>query len=556
MNSNSEVLANAVQNLDGGRILAAEQLFRQVLQADPDQLEALHRLGMLLTQTGRYEEAVEMILDAISLSPETPLLHSHLGTALLKQDRFDEAVACFQHALILNPEDVEAQIELGTAFEKLDQLDDAVMSYRRGVLLTPSDPVVYFKLGIALQKQGHLNDAAACFQQALALKPDYVAAHISMGIAFQKQNRLDYAITCYQNALTLNPDSAEARYNLGKAWLQLGELASGWPDFESRIKVKRLSEFRLPKWDGSRLTGRRILLYAEQGLGDTIQFIRYAQLVKNSGGHVIVACQPKLLALLKGCQGIDVLVPLPKNSAEGLPAFDFYLHLLSVPNVFGTTLESIPNDVPYLRADQRLVEQWSSEIGSGDELKVGIAWQGNRQSPNDRDRSIHLTEFEPLGLVQGTKFFNLQKGDGSEQVKVMQGRLKITDFSDRMDSTTGALVDTAAIMMNLDLVITSDMAVAHLAGALGVPVWVALKHSPSWRWLLSRDDCPWYPTMRLFRQEIAGDWGGVFRRMTAELRRFKLPDGSTERALKCQINELLSSHATANSSPAAETRAT
>ena len=535
MSSIPEAVSKAIQYFEAGRIQAAEQIFRQILQIQPNHLDALHWLGTVLEAQGNLDEASNAYRQALILKPDSFQAHFDLGTALLKQNKYQDAIACYQHALILNPEDPLAHSNLGSAFEGLGQLDEAILNYRRAAQLRPSDPVAYNSLGVALQKQGQLNDAAICFQQALALKPDYVIAHCNMGIAFQKQNRHDYAVTCYQNALVLNPDSSEAHYNLGMAWLQLGEFSAGWTDFEWRIKVKRLPEFRLPKWDGSPLTGRRILLYAEQGLGDTIQFIRYAQLVKNRGGHVIVACQPRLVGLFKNCSGIDVLVPQPKSSADGLPPFDFYLHLLSVPNVLGTTLDSIPHDVPYLQADERLVEQWGQELGSGNELKVGLAWQGNRLNPNDRGRSIRLAEFEPLARVQGVKFFSLQKGDGSEQVRPMAGRMEITDFSDRLDLATNAFVDTAAVMKNLDLVITSDMAVAHLAGALGVPVWVALSHSPDWRWLLSRDDSPWYPTMRLFRQEIPGDWASVFRRIAAELRHFGLPEGSDDRPLKTEI---------------------
>jgi hypothetical protein len=272
--------------------------------------------------------------------------------------------------------------------------------------------------------------------------------------------------------------------------------------------------FPQPQWDGSPLEGRTILIHAEQGLGDTIQFIRYAPLVKRRGGTVIVECQPVLSQLLAGCPGIDRLI------AQGspLPAFDVHVPLLSLPRIFGTTLADVPAEVPYLFADAALIERWRDELAGVPGVKIGIAWQGNTRFPADCMRSIPLTHFAPLAQVDGVRLFSLQKGPGREQLAATAAYLPVIDLADRLDEKAGGFMDTAAVVKNLDLIITSDTAIAHLAGALGVPVWVGLALGADWRYLLGREDSPWYPTMRLFRQTRLGDWDGVFERIASELR--------------------------------------
>jgi len=299
-----------------------------------------------------------------------------------------------------------------------------------------------------------------------------------------------------------------------------GDFSDGWRGYESRWQQPGfvLPSYRQPRWDGSNLTGKTILLWAEQGLGDTIHFVRYAPLVKQRGGRVIVACQSALLRLLDGCEGIDALVA--KEAPP--PDFDVYSPLLSLPGILGTTLETAPADVPYLPADTTLVEHWRQQLetairspGSGP--IVGIAWQGNPTYRKDRQRSIPLECFEPLCRVPGIHLVNLQKGPGAEQIGAVARDWPLIDFGAKLDETSGPFRDTAAIMQSLDLVVTSDSAIAHLAGALAVPVWVAIPWMPDFRWLLDREDSPWYPTMRLFRQTTEGSWGDVFERIGAEL---------------------------------------
>jgi hypothetical protein len=269
-----------------------------------------------------------------------------------------------------------------------------------------------------------------------------------------------------------------------------------------------------PRWDGAPLAGRTILLHAEMGLGDTLQFVRYADAVRRRGGRVILACQRPLARLLDGCPGVDLLVPQDAPP----PPFDVYAPLMSLPGLLGTTADAIPAPVPYLAADPDLVARWRGAVAGDDALKVGVAWQGNPQHPKDRERSFPLAALAAVAAVPGVRLYSLQKGPGAEQLADPHLPFTVHDLGGRLDEEAGPFRDTAAVLTLLDLVIAADSALAHLAGALAVPAWVALPMAADWRWMVARDDTPWYPTLRLFRQAAWGDWGGVFDRMAAALR--------------------------------------
>jgi hypothetical protein len=334
--------------------------------------------------------------------------------------------------------------------------------------------------------------------------------------------------------LHLDPDFAQAHWNRAVVLLLLGDFERGWPEYEwrwtqpwkkSSVGTSPLSpsergagarggaEYSQPLWDGSDVAGRTILLYAEQGMGDTMHFIRYAPLVKQRGGRVVVECQPPLLPLLATAGGIDALV----GRGSPLPVFDFQAPLLGLSGIFRTDFTNIPTAIPYLEARSELAEQWRNTLrSSSSAFRIGIAWQGNPGFLDDWERSMPLAQFAPLAQVPGVQLISLQKGPGTEQLQVpSNAQFPLSTFA--LDESAGAFMDTAAIMKSLDLVICSDSAIPHLAGALGVPVWMALPFVPDWRWLLQREDSPWYPTMRLFRQSREGDWEDVFLRIAAEL---------------------------------------
>jgi Tfp pilus assembly protein PilF len=547
--------------------------YQQALRVKSDYPEAHYNLGIVLARQGQLDEAVASYRQALRLKPDYAEAHNNLGIALWKQRHLDEAVASYQQALRLNPNDPGAYNNLGLVLVQQDKFDEAATSYRQACRLKPSDPEVHNNLGIALAKQDQLDEAAACFRQAavlkpgypdahnnlgsildkqdkfdeaevsyrqaLGLKPDYPEAHNNLGLVLWKQGKFDEAMASYEQALHHQPDCPEAHWNRALVWLTRGHLEQGWPGYQWRWKIKDfgpLPPFQAPLWDGSPLDGRTILVHAEQGLGDTLQFLRYLPLVHQRGGRVIFLCQPPLTRLLRRTPGIERLLA----HGDPVPAFDVHVPLLSLPGLFGTTLESVPADVPYLEAEPQLVEAWRHRLGSYPGFKVGIAWQGNPKFRLDRFRSIPLAQFAPLADVPGVHLLSLQKGIGREQLAAPERHFPVTDLGGQLDEATGAFLDTAAVMKNLDLVITSDTSMAHLAGALGLPVWVALHDVPDWRWLLDREDCPWYSTMRLFRQTRPRQWEDVFHRMALALRRrLAAPSGPRPITVEIAPGELI-----------------
>jgi tetratricopeptide (TPR) repeat protein len=573
-------LANVLRRMN--KLDEAVCHYGEALRLKPDFAQAHCNLGLALAAQGRLEEAVTHYQDALQLNSRYAEAHINLGVARTEQGRLDEAVTCFQEALRIAPNFAEAHHSLGCALQRQGKLDEAVRYFQRAIQLKPDYAPAYNDLGYVLERQDKFDDAVYCYQQALRINPHYAEALDNFGNALDRLDRLEEAIGCYQQALAIKPDCPETlndlatvrtrqgkfdealavydralslKPGLGAALLNrsllqllLGNFEQGWTDFDWRSKQPGIDrrEFAQPLWDGSALNGRTILLSAEQGLGDTMQFIRYVPLVKQRGASVIVECQPVLVPLLKCFAVIDHL--LAQGSTP--PPFDVHAPLLSLPVIFRTCLESIPAMVPYLRADHHLVEHWKRELPKCNvrrsmvdvripasnlasrplrltrPFQIGIAWQGNPTYRHDRQRSIPPTHFERLSKVDGARLISLQKKPMAAQSFISPARTSniehrtsnsFLDFAPSLDEKSGAFMDTAALMMSLDLVISSDTAVAHLAGALGIPVWLALSLVPDWRWRLEREDSEWYPTMRLFRQTRRGQWGDVFDRIAEQL---------------------------------------
>jgi len=438
------------------------------------------------------------------------------GWKLHQAGDFAGAENIYRQVLQADANDANAWCYFGMACHDQERFDEAVVAYRKAIQIRPAFPVAFNNLGNTFRLQRRLDESIASFDHALRLKPDYVNAHKNKGTALVWEGHLAEALASYRRALEFAPDDGETRKNLGVILLLQGNFEEGWREYNWRWKTDQASlpKYPQPIWDGSSLDGRTILLSVEQGLGDTVQFIRYAEVLKKKYDcRVIAACQKTLLPLLGSCPGIDVLVA----QDEDPPSFDVFAPLLDVPGILGDNLTAFPTDVPYLSADPELAERWQREVDAYRGLKIGIAWQGNPKHHADRMRSVPLVEMAPLGKLKGIQFFSLQKGPGVEQLDTIGARLNIVHLGDHLDETSGAFMDTAAVLKSLDLLVTSDTAIAHVAGALGVPVWLALAYVPDWRWLLERDDTPWYPTIRLFRQAAVGDWSSVFERMSEEL---------------------------------------
>jgi tetratricopeptide (TPR) repeat protein len=511
-------LANVLRRLD--RLDEAAQHYEQALRSKPHDFQTRRRLGLVRLDQDRPTDALPHLREALRLQPRSVDALNYLGVALTKLGQAEEAAGLFEQALRLRPRAPGIHNNYGIALARLGRFAEAVAQYQQSLRLAPNAAGTLCNLGNALRDQGLLDEALTCFQESLRLAPNAADTHNNLAIAHVKLRRLDAARTYYEETLRRQPDFAEGHVNRAHLLLLQGDFAGGWPEYEWRWRCKDAQPFRCrqPAWDGSPLAGRTILLTWEQGFGDTLMYVRVAPLVKAQGGTVLLLCQPRLLELLRRCPGIDRVVP----NGEPLPEFDVHAPLATLPCLLGTTVETIPAAVPYLLPDPALVEGWRLELPPDGTFRVGIAWQGNPRYGGDRHRSIPLRHFLPLARLPGVRLVSLQKGLGSEQLRSLPAGNGIVELGSRLDETDGAFLDTAAVMQHLDLVITSDTSIAHLAGGLGVPVWMAVNFSSDWRWLLEREDSPWYPTMRLFRQRRFGSWGEVFERIAALLRQTAL----------------------------------
>jgi tetratricopeptide (TPR) repeat protein len=535
--------------LAAGRPGEAEACSRTALSLQPDAFMALYILGAALLRQRHFAPAIESMQRATALRPDFALAHLGLGTALRELGDTDAAIAELRHALRLDANLALAEINLGAALLARGELIEAAVCCRRGVQLQPNLAEGHCALGVILQKQGQLDQAMASYQQALRLNPESAEVYNNLGTIHRSRHEYARALEYYQRALEFRPNFADALTNVGHVYkvqghaleagvcydqslridphhamarysravmlLAAGDWERGWSEYESRFSCEGFGRraFVQPRWSGEPLAGRTLLVHAEQALGDAIQFARFIALLERFDGPVVFEIPATLEVLFKQA-GFRNLVA--RN--QTLPHFDVHLPLLSAPQVLGTTLETIPASVPYLSADPRRIEFWRRELGATETFRVGIAWQGNPGYLGDRLRSIPLRHFRTLARP-GVELVSLQKGVGTEQLNEIEGQFAVRNLGPQLDTDTdaGPFMDTAAIMMNLDLVITSDTAVAHLAGALGVPVWVALPLSPDWRWLDEREDSPWYPTMRLFRQSHFDDWTEMFAEIGAAL---------------------------------------
>ncbi|HET6880903.1 MAG TPA: DUF6165 family protein [Pirellulales bacterium] len=498
-----------------GRTHEALASYQEAVRLKPDFAEAQGNLGNVLRELGRLDEALACCTLALRLKPTFVIGHNHLGAVYSALRRWNEAAACFRQAISLHPSYLEARVNLSDALREQGRHDEAESLLRETQRLHPDSPDVYVSLSLLLLEQAKLEAAEEASREALRRKPDSTTAHLALGMSCHLQGRPQEAVACYDRALEIDPESPEAHKNRGIVRLQVGDFAGGWDDYEWRWRCPELSGRRLaqPLWEGSPLQGKTILLHAEQGLGDTIQFVRYAPLVRERGGRVVLACQRSLVPLLRSCRGIDQLIALD----DPPPAYDVHAPLLSLPRIFQTGPDTIPADVPYIAPDPGLVAEWGETLKSLSGFKVGIVWSGSPDFRFNRFRSVPLAEFRALADVPGVTLISLQKGQGSEQIAAVADRFRVVDLGERLDATAGAFMDTAAILQHLDLVVACDTAVAHLAGALARDVWLTLPYSPDWRWMRDRDDSLWYPTMRLFRQQHRGDWEGVFRSIAAAL---------------------------------------
>lgn len=507
--TNQTDLARARELHKAGRIHEAEPVYRRILDGDPRNAEALHLLGLAAHQTGRHKEAAGLIHKALRIEPDNGKYHLNLGCAELALGRLITAEAGFRRALEIDPEDAVAHFNLGNALAAAGKFEDAARAYQKAHALDPADPRPPYNMGKALYAAERFNDAAEAYAIAVQADPGFTDAERNRGLALKAAGRIEEAIDCLKTAVSQAPRDPVIHGAYGSALLLAGRLKEGWPENEWRLKnpdYRRL--FPQPLWDGSDLGGRAILLEAEQGYGDTIQFIRYAAMLKDMGATVIFHCFPRMRRLLAGVPGIDRVV----QRGEMPPDFDVQAPLMSLPAIFGTTLKTIPAATSYITPDEGAVKTWKEKLAAYPGLKIGLCWQGDKGFKGDKWRSLAPEHMAPLVESRpGDTFISLQTGDS----EALEGLVRQNLIED--EGGPDAFIMTAPIIRNLDLVITTDTAVAHLAGALGARTWVLLQFVPEWRWLMERPDSPWYPTMRLFRQPAHQDWPAVIAEVTAAL---------------------------------------
>lgn len=533
--------------LQQGRLEAAREVFGQICQRDRRDYEAWVNYGALSGRLGHYADAERAFRQALSLRPDEPAIYFNLaGLAELQQD-LGAAEHCYREYLRLKPEAVDGLKRLARLYLTLGRLDEAEHYCRQALARDGSDATLYNCLANVKQDQGDFEAARAAYETALqqGARPAEVYANLgnlfnargdfeqsliwyrkslaeapqspatlgSLGHLYFRFGHFKQARDCFDQALQIAPDSHANRWNRALLLLLLGEFRQGWQDYESRFQtVETIQQFGRhatdrPRWQGQAIPDQTLLVYAEQGLGDSIQFCRYLPLIKGRVGRLVFECQPPVLGLMQGLAGVDAVVP----AGEAVD-HDYQLPLLSLPGILATDFDSIPAAVPYLHADAEHLAKWR-DIIAAEGLKVGLVWAGNPRGLNDKRRSLPLSMLAPLAGLQHVTFYSLQKGEAAAQLQQPPAGLEIIDLAPQLED----FADTAAAICQLDVVISVCTAVAHLSGALGRPTWTLLSYPADWRWFLDRDDSPWYPSMRLFRQSEVGAWTPVLERVAAAL---------------------------------------
>ncbi|MDR3515505.1 MAG: tetratricopeptide repeat protein [Azospirillaceae bacterium] len=497
---------------------------RQALARHPDFVDAIGNLALVLKALKRFADAEAVCRHALMLRPAFAEALNNQGILLSERNAHPQAAIIFRRALTVQPGYAEATSNLGNALQALNDVDAAIVCHRRALVLKPDGSQSFNNLGNSLRSQDRLEAAMTCYHRALRLNPADVESHSNLGNVLKEQGRYDEALVAYREALRHDPDAPVPHANYAMALLQRGRLDEGWKEYEWR---KQTPEFRAlrppldrPEWAGEPLNGRTLLLSSEQGFGDVLQFCRYAPVLAARGARVLLQVAPPLLRLLRTLPGAAASGPISIVApGEPTPAFDFHLPMLSAPVRLGTTLDTIPMRIPYLFADPVAAAAWRERLSGFTGLKVGLVWAGDPRNHHreanllDHRRSLALDRLAPLGAIPGLHLISLQKGQSAAQARTPPAGLVLLDWMDEIDD----FADTAALIDALDLVITVDTSVAHLTGALGKPVWILSRYDGCWRWLLDRDDTPWYPTARLFRQRRSHDWDAVIEQVRIQL---------------------------------------
>jgi tetratricopeptide (TPR) repeat protein len=497
------------------RLVEALAAFDRALALQPDHADALYNRGFVLHGLKRYDEALAAYDRVLAVRPGLAAAYVNRGNTLNELKRYDEALASYDRALTMQPNLIEAHANRGMALHALERYDEALASVDKALAMAPDYAVALYNRGSTLHALKRYDEAIASYDRAIAVQPDYAAAHSNRGASFYETMRFDEALASYDRAVEADPTFPDAHWNEASLRLLMGDLKRGFAEYEWRWLYERLApakrDYPQPQWRGEDIAGKTVLIYSEQGFGDTIQFCRYAAPLAERGARVVFEVESQMQRLAQSLAGPAEV--LTKGSPP--PDFDFHCPLMSLPFAFGTELATIPARTPYLSASADAVAAWQARLPQDGRRKIGLCWSGNAAHHRDGERSIAFDALAPL-LDADATFVVVQKDVREADAAALNARGDILQAGDAL----GDFADTAALVTQLDLVITVDTSVAHLAGALGKPVWVLLPRIPDWRWLLGRDDSPWYPTARLFRQDDSAAWPPVIARVREALAGF------------------------------------
>jgi tetratricopeptide (TPR) repeat protein len=544
----SDMVARGIALLEGGDLVQAQAVFEAVLVAVPKHFDALHLSGIIAAQSGEYVPAHKWFLQALEVNPKSAQAHGNCGVALYELGQFPEALAHYDAAIRIAPDFSQAHCNRGNALRQLQKVNDAIASYNQAIALQPQYAAAFYNRGVALQEAEQLFAAIESYCQALALEPHNAQTHFNLGDAYHACVQLELALSCYDKAITLvpsyadaynnrglvlrdlgrldeavisfsqaiaqDPRHADAHLNMGLTFLLSGDFQSGWELYEWRWKTKgtnlAIPNFEQKMWMGhSSLENKTILIHGEQGLGDALQFCRYLAHLKNRGARVLLAVHHSLRALLETLDGVDAFI----NKGEALPPFDFHCPLLSLPMALLTDLDSIPKSPAYLRADPKKVSEWAMRLGVKTKPRIGVVWSSTSKFKGDAQRSMTFSQFQQALPPSDFQYICLQKEIKESDLLSFSERQDVAFYGDQLHDFS----DTAALVENLDLIISTCTSVPHLSGAMGKPTWVILGHVPDWRWMLHRDDSPWYPSVKLYRQDASWQWDAVVDRVRQDL---------------------------------------
>lgn len=522
-------LKQAVAQHNAGRLDDAQRSYQDILHADPAHFDALQLLGAIAVQQGRWGDALDFLGRALRVNPGHAAVHNNIANALKALGRFEEAVAVYDNAIRLKPDYAEAFYNRANALTALGQTADALRDYQKAIDLKPDYAAAHCNLGLALQERNQPHAAIRSYDTAIALRPGYAQAYFNRGNALKLLRRLNEACASYDLAIRAKPDYAAAYCNKSYALLLGGDLQQAWPLYEWRWQLEpmrsSLRDFGRPLWTGAEdLRGKTIFLEAEQGLGDSIQFCRYIPLLAEMGAQVVLELPRPLLGLLSTLAGVTQIV----ERGQPMPPFDYRCPLMSLPLAFSTELHSIPGSGPYLFADDAKTRHWQEKIGPRHKLKVGLVWSGGHRPDQpaawaiDASRNIPVDLFAQALQSVDADFFSLQKGDPAEadirqRAHLLWPRGNFYNYTDALHDFS----DTAALIAHMDVVLSVDTSTAHVAAALGKPTWILNRYDTCWRWLLDRDDSPWYRSVTLYRQAEDRDWALVLRRVARDLSAFR-----------------------------------